>query len=72
MRVSEAISGPQALGVAVGQRFMVGKNSQFLHFGPDGRIYTEDGMPIRAGLQDAIVRADDIVVPTNYVGGQWK
>jgi len=41
-------------GLIPGKRFAVGQ--RLLHFDDDGRICTEDGTPIRQGLQEAIVK----------------
>lgn len=51
------------LGLASGQRFMVGWQSQLLHFGEDGRIRMEDGNAIPEGLQDAILMNSGIITP---------
>lgn len=68
MTVGGVLSEMRELGLEPGQRFMVGQQSQLLHFGEDGRIYTEDGQALRRGLQEAIIKAGSIVVPTDYVG----
>lgn len=57
-------------GLVTGKRFMVGRNSQLLHFGDDGRIRTEDGIPVRDELQEAIIKCRHIIRPVEEKTGR--